>query len=212
MTFFFFFCIMNIIISVTFFLAMPLPIYSLLLIIVLFINGTFLLFSIGLEFLPLLFLAVFLGAVIVLFLFAVMMLDIKEIPGSSWIHRIFTFRTFPVYFIFLILFLILFLIFDETYYFNKLLNQFNSSELTNNLTLNVEYFDFFQLLEDNKVSLGALLIGRLMFFNFIICFLIVGFIALLVMIGVILVSISENRLKSSLIQEATAQSLRTRLF
>ena len=51
-----------------------------------------------------------------------------------------------------------------------------------------------------------------MFFNFIICFLIVGFIALLVMIGVILVSISENRLKSSLIQEATGQSLRLRLF
>lgn len=202
---------MNIIISVIFFLAMPLPIYSLLLIIVLFINGTFLLFSIGLEFLPLLFLAVFLGAVIVLFLFAVMMLDIKEIPGSSWIHRIFTFRTFPVYLIFTFLFFILFLIFDETYFFNKLISD-SLLGVNDTLSFNVDYFDFFQLLEDNKVSLGALLVGRLMFFNFIISFLIVGFIALLVMIGVILVSISENRLKSSLIQEGTAQSLRLKLF
>lgn len=211
MSFFFFFCIMNIIISVIFFLAMPLPIYSLLLIIVLFINGTFLLFSIGLEFLPLLFLAVFLGAVIVLFLFAVMMLDIKEIPGSSWIHRIFTFRTFPVYLIFTFLLFVLFLIFDETYFFNKLISD-SLLDVNNILSFNIDYFDFFQLLEDNKVSLGALLVGRLMFFNFIISFLIVGFIALLVMIGVILVSISENRLKSSLIQEGTAQSLRLKLF
>jgi len=104
------------------------------------------------------------------------------------------------------------MIFDETYFFNKLITDYKFNVESSPLTLNIDYFDFFQLLEDNKVSLGALLIGRLMFFNFIICFLIVGFIALLVMIGVILVSISENRLKSSLIQEATAQSLRTRLF
>gem|GEM_PF-5294995 len=116
-----------------------------------------------------------------------------------------------MYLIFTFLFFILFLIFDETYFFNKLISD-SLLGVNDTLSFNVDYFDFFQLLEDNKVSLGALLVGRLMFFNFIISFLIVGFIALLVMIGVILVSISENRLKSSLIQEGTAQSLRLKLF
>ena len=199
-------------ISVITFSSLIIPIYSLLLVIFLFINGTFILFNIGLNFLPLLFLAVFLGAVIVLFLFAVMMLDIKEIPGAEWIHRIFTFRTFPIYIIFSLLIFILLIVFDETYILEQLIYNVQSLETQNILSLNVDYFDFFQLLGDNKVSLDALLIGRLMFYNFLICFLIVGFIALLVMIGVILVSISESRLKSHLLQEGSAQSLRTRLF
>jgi len=192
---------------------MPLPIYSLLLIIGLFINGTFLMFGIGLEFLPLLFLAVFLGAVIVLFLFAVMMLDIKEIPGSDWLSKLFTLRTFPVFILFFLVLYILLLLFDESYLYyilkEDLLIKYNE---TVKLTFDIEYFDFFQILEDNKVSLGALIIGRLMFYSFLMSFLIVGFVALLVMIGVILVSVSENRLKTSLIQEATAQSLRLSLF
>ena len=107
---------------------------------------------------------------------------------------------------------ILLIVFDETYILEQLIYNVQSLETQNILSLNVDYFDFFQLLGDNKVSLDALLIGRLMFYNFLICFLIVGFIALLVMIGVILVSISESRLKSHLLQEGSAQSLRTRLF
>ena len=83
MTFLNFIFTIMIMISVITFSSLIIPIYSLLLVIFLFINGTFILFNIGLNFLPLLFLAVFLGAVIVLFLFAVMMLDIKEIPGAE---------------------------------------------------------------------------------------------------------------------------------
>jgi NADH-quinone oxidoreductase subunit J len=52
-------------------------IHSLLLLIEIFIFGAFLLFFFNVEFLGLIFLMIYLGAILVLFLFVVMMLDIK---------------------------------------------------------------------------------------------------------------------------------------
>ena len=52
-------------------------IHSLLLLLALFIIGSLLLFFFKVEFLGLIFLMIYLGAILVLFLFVVMMLDIK---------------------------------------------------------------------------------------------------------------------------------------
>jgi NADH:ubiquinone oxidoreductase subunit 6 (subunit J) len=62
------------------------PVYSVLFLILAFCNFSILLVLIGLEFLPIVFLVVYVGAIAVLFLFVLMMLNIKiaEIQSKNY--------------------------------------------------------------------------------------------------------------------------------
>jgi NADH-quinone oxidoreductase subunit J len=59
------------------------PVYSVLFLILTFLNGTGLLILLGLEFLGLTFLIVYIGAISVLFLFVVMLLNIQTLDMNE---------------------------------------------------------------------------------------------------------------------------------
>jgi NADH-quinone oxidoreductase subunit J len=72
------FCILSLLCSVMV-IASKNPIHSILYLILVFCNVTFVLIILGVEFIAIIFLIVYVGAIAVLFLFVVMMLNIKII-------------------------------------------------------------------------------------------------------------------------------------
>ena len=70
------------------------PIHSVLCLVLVFFNISGLLIILGVEFLALLFLIVYVGAIAVLFLFVVMMLDVKTINMSKDFLKYFPFGSF----------------------------------------------------------------------------------------------------------------------
>lgn len=79
------------------------PIYAIFLLVLVFFGASFLLIELNLFFLALMILIVYLGALIVLFLFVVMMLNIKSLE----LNRVINF--FPFIFVFLSAFVLVFL-------------------------------------------------------------------------------------------------------
>ena len=72
-----FFLSLLLVISVCFVVFLNNPIYSLLWLIISFVLSSFFLLILGCEFLALIFIVVYVGAIAVLFLFVVMLLDLK---------------------------------------------------------------------------------------------------------------------------------------
>ena len=65
------------------------PVHSVLFLILAFVNASFILILFQIEFLALLFIIVYVGAIAVLFLFIVMMLNIKKVRiNSSFFNRL----------------------------------------------------------------------------------------------------------------------------
>jgi len=69
------------------------PIHSLLSLIFIFFIGTILLFTLQLDYFALLFLIVYVGAIVVLFLFVVMMLKVKNTQGTKSLGDLFYYRS-----------------------------------------------------------------------------------------------------------------------
>ena len=68
------------------------PIHSILILIIVFFLGSLLLFLLCMEYFALLFLIVYVGAIVVLFLFIVMMLEIKMVNTSERFRDLFSFQ------------------------------------------------------------------------------------------------------------------------
>lgn len=68
------------------------PIHSIIILMGVFIGGTFLLMILNLPYFGLLFMIVYVGAIVVLFLFIVMMLDIKMINVTGRFRDLFSYR------------------------------------------------------------------------------------------------------------------------
>jgi NADH-quinone oxidoreductase subunit J len=75
------------------------PIHSILVLIVVFIVGSLLLFLLNVEYFAILFLIVYVGAIVVLFLFIVMMLDLKIISFLQRFRDLFSFRYIVILFL-----------------------------------------------------------------------------------------------------------------
>jgi NADH-quinone oxidoreductase subunit J len=70
------------------------PVHSVLFLILVFLNGSGLLLLIEAEFIAIMFIVVYVGAIAVLFLFVVMMLDIKIVETTKDIYRYIPFGSF----------------------------------------------------------------------------------------------------------------------
>jgi len=68
------------------------PIHSLLLLIIVFVIGTLLLFTLQIEYFAVLFLIVYVGAIVVLFLFVIRILEIKRINTTIRFRDLFSYR------------------------------------------------------------------------------------------------------------------------
>jgi NADH-quinone oxidoreductase subunit J len=70
------------------------PVHSLLLLIIVFVIGTLLLFTLQIEYFAILFLIVYVGAIVVLFLFVIIRLEIKIINVAIRFRDLFSYRHF----------------------------------------------------------------------------------------------------------------------
>ena len=72
------------------------PIHSIIILMGVFIGGTFLLMVLNFPYFGLLFMIVYVGAIVVLFLFIVMMLDIKMINVTGRFRDLFSYKSFII--------------------------------------------------------------------------------------------------------------------
>jgi NADH-quinone oxidoreductase subunit J len=158
------------------------PIESVLFLILAFCNTAAILFIFNVEFLGLLFIIIYVGAVAVLFLFIIMMLNIKNQDNSvlnvSYLKSIYDKVKF---FIFIFFIIALFLFLQNTFqqdiflFFDK----------------NFDFVSIFDKLNNIDV------IGQVLYNYFIVCFLLAGLVLLIALIGAIVLTLRFNSVKKS---------------
>lgn len=176
-----------IIIGAIFVISTKNPIHSILFLILVFCGGSGILLLIGADFLAMVFLVVYVGAIAVLFLFVVMLLNIKIIELNTQIIQYLPLS--------LILFLIVLLEFIYMFNINIYLN----------LTLN--FYDYY---EWGKIFYTITLLesfGEVLYLYFFQFFLITSLLLLVAMIGPIVLTL--NKSKYVLRQNIYEQNLRS---
>jgi len=146
------------------------PVHSVLFLIFTFFNVSILFLLSNAEFLAMTLIIVYVGAVAVLFLFVVMMLNINEVLIKEGFLKY-----FPFGFILITIFLLeLFFVFKDITQKNTSSSKMNISELLNKGNSNTES------------------IGMFLYTDFFIVFQISGFLLLVAMIGAIVLAKNEN--------------------
>tara|TARA_Y200000002_G_scaffold141209_1_gene116570 strand:+ start:22 stop:606 length:585 start_codon:yes stop_codon:yes gene_type:complete len=146
------------------------PVHSVLFLIFTFFNVSILFLLSNAEFLAMTLIIVYVGAVAVLFLFVVMMLNINEVLIKEGFLKY-----FPFGFILITIFLLeLFFVFKDITLKNTSSSKMNISELLNKGNTNTES------------------IGMFLYTDFFIVFQISGFLLLVAMIGAIVLAKNEN--------------------
>ena len=160
------------------------PIFSVLFLIFSFFNVSALLFLFNFEFLPIAFLVVYVGAVAVLFLFVLMMLNIKLAELiDNYYNLIPVGLIFGCFFIYQLVFLLRFE-FELVENLDKYSIYF-LSDFSNVLTSKTNFFDL------NYAFTNIKLIGFVLFTNYLYHFLISGLILLLAMLAAIVLTLQK---------------------
>jgi len=165
------------------------PIYSVFFLVLTFLNSAFLLFLLEIEFLSLMFIVVYVGAIAVLFLFVVMMLDIKITSSKKDYLKYFSISFFIGLLFFTQIVLVLTQNFEKNPYCENVLYNF--------------YFNWYQNI-DSFSNIES--IGQNLYTNYIIQFLIAGLILFLAVIGsVVLTNQNVNNIKQQNINRQIAR-------
>lgn len=173
------------------------PMFSLLFLVSSFILASFILFMFECEFLALLFIIIYVGAVAILFLFAIMMLETKltNLSGNIVKHL-------PIGFFFSFMLLVP-LIFETN-------SQFNSSTIYTDTSLYLNRNEnYYGLVETTSDIEGY---GELLYTYFVLQFLVAGLILLVVLIGVVYLTNHYNVNQQRLDQTAFKQLAREAKF
>jgi len=142
-------------------------IYSVLFLVLSFVSSSSVLFLLECEYISLIFIIIYVGAIAVLFLFVVMMLDVKTVYLAKDSLKYFPFGSFiGIVFLIETLFIV-----PSTF---ELINPYDTSFLLN------YYFDWFNKLD---YFTEVMSIGHLLYTDYIIQFLLSGNILLLATIG-----------------------------
>ena len=151
------------------------PVFSLLFLVSSFLFSSFLLFLLECEFLALLFVVIYVGAVAVLFLFAIMMLEFKLYNLAKNLTKY-----IPVGLIFGLILLIPLL--------QQISNQFVVTAQPEDFIFNkhASWFDLTNSVTDVEVY------GQILYSYFILQFLISGLILLVVLVGVVYLTNNHN--------------------
>jgi NADH-quinone oxidoreductase subunit J len=171
------------------------PVFSLLFLVASFIFSAFMLFMLECEFLAFLFIVVYVGAVAILFLFAIMMLETKLNDLSKNVMKY-----LPVGFFFG--FILLFpLMLEISLNFNKstIYDSFYFNKTQNFYTLG-------DSISDIEVY------GQVLYSYFVLQFLVVGLVLLVVLVGVVYLTNNYNVKKQRLDQAAFKQLARESKF
>ena len=171
------------------------PVHSVLFLILVFCNAAGLLILLEAEFLALLFIVVYVGAIAVLFLFVVMMLNVKISEVQDEVLQY-----LPIGGLIGIVFLLeIFLIIEGD--FVSLLN-------TNNI--NPEYINWFS----NKDSISNIqTLGDVLYTDYVIFFLLAGVILLIAMVGAIVLTMStRTSLRRQFIYQQVSRDFENAVF
>jgi len=165
------------------------PVYSVLFLILSFCNVSALLFLLNLEFLPITFLVVYVGAIAVLFLFVLMMLNIKltELKADST-------HFLPVAFLLAIVFVLELFVMIRLEFLPLTFSFAHNSFLSDFSNSSVSFINFplYYLSESNMRS-----IGQILFVEYWLHFIIVGYVLLFAMIGAITLTLQKKFLSKS---------------
>lgn len=180
-----FFCI-NIIICSFLLIFAKNPIHSVLYLICCFLNGAGFILFLGLEFLAVIFVVIYVGAIAVLFLFVVMMLDIKLLEINESLVKY-----LPISF-----FLAAVFIFEILFSFNDLFSS------TNYIAFLFEDFWSFVFSLNNTSSFKLFSLGSfhkniqnfssVLYVDFFFIFWCAGVLLLLAMVGAIILTLNKN--------------------
>lgn len=158
------------------------PVESVLFLILAFCDAGAILFLYNLEFFGLLFIIIYVGAIAVLFLFVIMMLNIKL--QSSFLGNL-NAKNPLLYIVSLLLVLILSV--NSYVYFFASFNEVSSTVVREN-TLSVQFFDNFSNLD---------VLGQV-FYNYYLMYLpLAGFILLIALLGAIVLTLNFNKPKKA---------------
>lgn len=156
------------------------PIHSLLFLVITFFFCSLFLICINCEFLAMLFLIVYIGALIVLFLFIIMMLNIKLIELEGKI----------INYLPIALYIIIAFVFELIFILNKKLDLLTFSFYDKDLNLfNLNLNNFF-FINDNYLNITA--VSDLLFTKYASMFIIAGMILLVAMIGSIILTLNNK--------------------
>jgi NADH-quinone oxidoreductase subunit J len=175
------------------------PVYAVFFLILTFCNVSSLLFLLRLEFLPIIFIVIYVGAIAVLFLFVMMMLNIKTAQKKvENAHYVFLGFVFAAVFIIEVFFLLRFELVPLI-----ISNKKHLSFLSDFFCVSSSFSDFFCLhyRQHNVNNLGLVLFTE--YFNL---FIVSGFILLFAMLGTIVLTLHKKFTAKS--QNIYAQVLR----
>jgi NADH-quinone oxidoreductase subunit J len=146
------------------------PVHSVLFLILTFINAAGLLFLLEIEFLSFIFIVVYVGAIAVLFLFVVMMLDIKIVENNQNFSKVFCVSG---------------LVMLGTTFVNESFN--NESDYLYSLNISVNWF--------NKLDLVTNIegLGQILYTYYFVYIIIVGVLLLIAMLGAIVLTLVINK-------------------
>lgn len=162
------------------------PVHSVFYLILAFVASTLLLLTLDVEFIAMLFLVVYIGAISVLFLFVVMMLNIKVVELNEKIIQYLPIGAF----------IILIFFFEIFYMINVSLFNMNNdfmhvfwNDLNSFILVNLELSNFYTLL-DTFTNISVL--SQALYTKYIYLFIISGMILLVAMLGAILLTLNHG--------------------
>ena len=159
------------------------PVHSVLFLILSFISSICILLLLECEFFPLMFVIIYVGAIAVLFLFVVMMLDVKLIESSKDL-----FKYLPIGSIVGLLFFI-----EIT---SVIYNSFLASPYLTKAT-GIEYSNiYYNWYSKIDILTDINSLGQILYTHYLLQFLIAGFILLLAVIGAVVLTMSNNAQKT----------------
>tara|TARA_B110000003_G_scaffold243693_1_gene252314 strand:+ start:23623 stop:24171 length:549 start_codon:yes stop_codon:yes gene_type:complete len=155
-------------------------IYSVLFLVLSFLASSSILFLFKCEFISLIFILIYVGAIAILFLFVVMMLDLKDYNLKKDVLKYFPFGLF----IGSVFFFEIVLVIDETFS----INPYTTSSVTN------FYVNWYDKL-DTFIEVNSL--GQVLYTQFVLQFLVAGNILLLATLAaVVLTSTNDSKINS----------------
>ena len=178
------------------------PIHSILLLIFVFFLGSLLLFVLQLEYFALLFLIVYVGAIVVLFLFIVMMLEIRTLNVTQKFQDLFAYRSWILVLLAFEFFFILSQGLVDIVPLFSLFEEESSSVFFRESNL---YTNFGTLLQRTDHLSG---IGGVLFTEYKFALILASILLLLSMIGSIVMTLDSVSFTTIKVQNANLQSLR----
>ena len=151
-------------------------VYSVLFLVISFLSSSCLLFLLKCEFISLIFILIYVGAIAILFLFVVMMIDLKDYNLKKDVLKYFTFGLF-----FGVVFLLeIFLVIEDTF----TLNSYNNSIIDN---FYVNWYDKLDIFTEIN------LLGQVIYTKFVLQFLIAGNVLLLATLAAVVLTINTDQ-------------------